>query len=395
MTERIFVLGIVLFLVSCLAKPAPWKPDGTGDTKADGQAVSADGKGEIAPGDFRRGYDVQDVQTIDVPADDVETTDMTTPDVVDATTPPDLHDVAPDHPDLMPSDAADSAGENVCQLQCIDKLCGDDGCGGTCGDCPQGTMCCGGVCPNCTCGEVCNEWGCCEPTESGCTEDGEWICECQVPEQEVCDGLDNDCDGLTDEHSPDCDCDGLADCVDVETDSGCLFTSWVDGCCENGCIGDGIPDEMDNCPLVVNPGQEDSDGDGFGDVCDFGCWLAGDQEWDEDCDGCPDSTDCVPFDPMMCASLAEFCDGKDNNCDGEIDEDTDWDCDDGDPDTANICLAGECIVLPPQCVGNPTCGNGLLDPGEECDDGCIDGIPWCCEEGVDDGDGCDWLCQVG
>ncbi|MFH1396785.1 MAG: putative Ig domain-containing protein [archaeon] len=32
--------------------------------------------------------------------------------------------------------------------------------------------------------------------------------------------------------------------------------------------GDGIPDEDDNCPFDVNPDQLDSDGDGWGDVCD-------------------------------------------------------------------------------------------------------------------------------
>lgn len=33
--------------------------------------------------------------------------------------------------------------------------------------------------------------------------------------------------------------------------------------------GDGIPDEEDNCPKVVNPGQEDFDGNGVGDSCDM------------------------------------------------------------------------------------------------------------------------------
>jgi hypothetical protein len=54
--------------------------------------------------------------------------------------------------------------------------------------------------------------------------------------------------------------------------------------------GDGVPDPIDNCPAIPNPGQENADGDPFGDACEtsdcilqFTPWIT--PEDDVDCDG--------------------------------------------------------------------------------------------------------------
>jgi DNA-binding beta-propeller fold protein YncE len=66
----------------------------------------------------------------------------------------------------------------------------------------------------------------------------------------------------------------------------------TDGICANGvCIvdedGDGVPDNVDNCPSIANPGQIDSDTDSIGDVCD-------EFPFDKDNDGIDDTDDNCP-----------------------------------------------------------------------------------------------------
>ena len=43
----------------------------------------------------------------------------------------------------------------------------------------------------------------------------------------------------------------------------------------------------------------------------------------------------------------------------------------------------------------PVCGNGKLEVGEECDDGCWKGVPLLCEPFTDDKDGCSYACKNG
>jgi hypothetical protein len=139
---------------------------------------------------------------------------------------------------------------------------GDEGsfCGAFCSDalpCPDGTACQdvltadGGTSAQCvpprTACENTNAFGTCAGVLS-CQEGGP-ACVGPVPAMEECNLVDDNCNGQTDEGFANTDGDALADCVDPDLDN------------------DGILNPLDNCPLVYNPAQEDSDGDGVGDAC--------------------------------------------------------------------------------------------------------------------------------
>lgn len=124
------------------------------------------------------------------------------------------------------------------------------------------------------------------------------LCEC-VPVVEICDGLDNDCDGVVDDGFDDLDGDGVPDCCDPD--------------------GDGVPTDEDNCPSTFNPDQANEDMDGLGDACDL----------DDDGDDFDDWVDCAPLTEYIHPGALEVCDGADNNCDGLVDEnyvDADFNC---------------------------------------------------------------------
>lgn len=82
-----------------------------------------------------------------------------------------------------------------------------------------------------------------------------------------------------------------------------------------------------------------------GQVCSAGACVSPD--WDGDGDGYPASKDCDDTDPNIHPGAAEVCNGKDDNCDGKVDEGFDKDgdgyvscdtpgkpkdCDDNDPE---------------------------------------------------------------
>lgn len=78
---------------------------------------------------------------------------------------------------------------------------------------------------------------------------------------------------------------------------------------ENDEDNDGVNDNVDNCPIVVNPDQADLDGDDIGDVCDDD--IDGDEDLNDD-DNCPlvANSDQTNSDTD---NLGDACDPDDDN----------------------------------------------------------------------------------
>jgi len=109
--------------------------------------------------------------------------------------------------------------------------------------------------------------------------------------------------------------------------------------CLSDADGDNVCDPFDNCPSTSNPGQNDCNSDGIGDLCD------------------PD-----PYPP-------EICDGIDNNCNGSIDEGLAQPCSTACGTGTETCSAGAWIncTAPPAlnevCDGIDNNCNGQIDEG--------------------------------
>jgi len=246
------------------------------------------------------------------------------------------------------------------------------------------------------------------------------------------DQADLDADGQGDA----CDCDRDADGVPNEN-PGCPPCGPCDNCpgfpnpdqtdqnhngigddCENDWDGDGIFNEDDNCPWVSNPVQEDLDGDGAGDACDCdvdedgvpnanpGCpdppvpdnctGVANPGQEDLDADGVgdacdpdrdgdqdPNGTDCAPDNPAISHLAQEVCNGLDDDCDQQTDEQDALGCnvyyrdEDGDQfgTSENRCLCEPAAPFTATVSGDCDDAQVLVNPSmlEQCngvDDDC-------------------------
>jgi hypothetical protein len=195
--------------------------------------------------------------------------------------------------------------------------------------------------------------------------------------KELCNGSDENCNGIVDEGYPDIDADGVANCIDLDDD------------------GDGTPDAADNCPTDKNTDQADFDKDGQGNVCDT----------DDDNDGDSDALDCAPLNAKVNHSATEKCNSIDDDCNGITDDENAVGCTgfyfNEDSDGYGMALVSKCLCgpAPPYSATQPgDCNdtNSAIFPGanEVCnlkDDNCNDqvdeGAAVGCKDAWVDGDG--------
>ncbi len=144
--------------------------------------------------------------------------------------------------------------------------------------------------------------------------------------------------------------------------------------------GDGIGDDVDNCPALYNPGQDDVDFDGIGDVCDNCPDVANPGQEDVDGDGVGDACDICPgFDDNVDADADGVPDGCDI-CPG-FDDNVDTDAD-GVPDGCDICPGFDDNV--------DTDADGFPDGCDNCPDVYNPDQADANSNGI--GDVCDYVC---
>ena len=161
-------------------------------------------------------------------------------------------------------------------------------------------------------------------------------------------------------------------------------------CCVDGaCVfGGSCAAFVDSCLSFAACGAQDTDGDGLGDGCDP----------DDDDDGALDGDDCQPLDPLAFPGAEERCNFLDDDCDGDADEDfpeVGQACVSEDPDACDpggwwVCEEGTgAVVCQPQGWPGATeiCDGKDNDCDEEVDEDGSVGCVACWDDVDEDGFG--------
>jgi putative metal-binding protein len=310
----------------------------------------------------------------------------------------------------------------------------DDGLDNDCdGSTDEGLPCSNGDSQDCG-----SDVGECVPGQQIC-ENAVWgICQGQMSAAEICDNKDNDCDGQTDDgfmaglfcegvgecaagnfecasettircstepggsqdQSSTDICNGLDDNCDGATDEAFDIG---ESCIGTGLCGNGSRECLNDSTAICSSDPGGSQDQSLTDICDG---------YDNDCDGSTDEDygtgqacegegecgagliECATTDTTVCStdpggsqdgSLVETCDGLDNDCDTETDEGSDAElCSPLPPHVVNaVCNAAEssCSMTDPAT----DCETGWWDFNGDYDDGCEvsdDGTGNTCEQAV-------------
>ena len=253
--------------------------------------------------------------------------------------------------------------ESACSPECGEKVCGDDGCGGSCGECAGGEQCnAEGQCESTSCEpdpNFCN--GLCGSQTDNCgnpTDCGECPCE---PDPNFCNGM---CGSQTD------NCGNPTDCGECPCEPDPNFCNGMCGSQTDNC---GNPTDCGECPCEPDPnfcnGMCGSQTDNCGNPTDCGeCPCEPDPNFcnglcGSQTDNCGNPTDCGECpcepDPNFCNGL---CGSQTDNC-------------------GNPIYCGECPCEPNcdnKCWGaDDGCGGNCWYSWCGWDQVCIDGLTCC------------------